>query len=368
MDFPKALLEKLQQRQKQNALRTLRPPNILVDFSSNDYLGFARSQSIVRNAGALLTSDNLNGATGSRLISGNHPLFDLAELQIAGFHQRESALIFNSGYDANVGLFSSVPQRHDIILYDELSHASIRDGISLSQARAFKFRHNDLSHLEDLLQKHRASAQETYIATESVFSMDGDSPDLDEMARIANKYNARLIVDEAHAIGVFHSGLATSRDVFATVITFGKAMGSHGAAVLGSQDLRSYLINFARSFIYTTALPPHSIAMIIAAYRELKSASEPEILQTKIALFKESAAAFGLHFIESNSAIQCLIVPGNDRVKALSKKLQTAGFDVRPILSPTVPAGAERLRICLHAFNSDEEIRSLVEAISRAFA
>ncbi|RYE11960.1 MAG: aminotransferase class I/II-fold pyridoxal phosphate-dependent enzyme, partial [Sphingobacteriales bacterium] len=215
-----------------------------------------------------------NGATGSRLITGNHSLYDEAEELIAGFHKAESALIFNSGYDANVGFFSSVPQKGDIVLYDEYIHASIRDGISLSNASAYKFPHNDANALYKLVERHRVKAQELYIITESVFSMDGDTPNLLTFADMAKRYKCRLVIDEAHALGVFGTtgeGLAhvhcNPDDIFARIVTFGKALGCHGAAVLGSADLKSYLINFARSFIYTTALPPHSLATIISAYR-----------------------------------------------------------------------------------------------------
>ena len=293
---PKRLSEKLNQRIQQNALRTIQVPDFEVDFFSNDYLGFAKSEEIFQQTDDLLVSRNykVNGATGSRLLTGNHSIYNEIEEHIAQFHQAEAALIFNSGYDANVGFFSSVPQRNDIILYDELSHASIRDGIQMSLAKSFKFKHNDLVDLENLLTKFQPATRNPqpatiFIITESVFSMDGDSPDLEELAALSEKYNAYLVIDEAHALGVFGEkgeGLIQQLNlhdkVFARIITFGKALGCHGAAILGSEQLKNYLVNFARSFIYTTGLSPHSVATIFVAYQHLsKSQQEREKLFQK---------------------------------------------------------------------------------------
>ena len=269
MKLPEILTKKILQRIENSSLRSLPTANHLIDFSSNDYLGFALSETIFDGTHKYLQDNNIkiNGATGSRLLSGNHILFDKTEQFIAQFHQSESALLFNSGYDANIGFFSSVPQRNDVILFDELSHASIRDGIKNSNAKSFKFNHNDLEDLEIQILKNKKSI--TYVVTESDFSMDGDSPNLEELARLCQKHNCYLIVDEAHALGVFGEqgeGLVQSLNihhlVFARIVTFGKSLGCHGAAILGSNNLKEYLINFARSFIYTTALSPHAVATI----------------------------------------------------------------------------------------------------------
>ena len=255
--LPKKLQQKLNQRDANNALRKLGGQNNLVDFSSNDYLGFSSSKDIFNSTHRYLEEHNIiqNGATGSRLLSGNHKLYQEVETMLSEFHNSKAAVIFNSGYDANVGFFSSVPQRGDIILYDEFIHASIRDGITMSNAKAYKFRHNDL---EDLKQKcqteHNQNAIETeiYIVTESVFSMDGDTPDLVTMSQISKAFNANLIVDEAHAVGVFGGNgegiiqkLKLENDVFARIITFGKGLGCHGAVILGDTVLKQYLVNFA---------------------------------------------------------------------------------------------------------------------------
>ena len=376
--LPETLCQKLLQRAEYNALRQLVVPCRLVDFSSNDYLGFARNEAVFEEVHAFLAARNLrvNGATGSRLLSGNHSVYPETEEYIARFHQAEATLIFNSGYDANVGFFSSVPQRHDIILYDELSHASIRDGIQMSLARSFKFRHNDLNDLENLLIRYSQTTENqqpatVFIITESVFSMDGDSPDLKKMVQLAEKHNAYLVVDEAHALGVLGENgeglvqqLKLQDKVFARIMTFGKALGCHGAAVLGSEPLRSYLINFARSFIYTTGLSPHSVATILVAYQHLaKSQQEREKLFQNIAFFKQSLPSSVSH-LPSDSTIQSVIIPGNEQVKSIAQHLQQNGFEVKPILSPTVPEGQERLRFCLHSYNSQKEIFTVLDLLS----
>jgi 8-amino-7-oxononanoate synthase len=375
--FPKSLSDKLAQREAANALRRLPIDSNRIDFSSNDYLGFSRSEVIFQDSHKYLTNSGIinNGATGSRLISGNHNQYKITEDFIAKFHQAESALIFNSGYDANVGLFSSVLQKGDIILYDEYIHASIRDGIRLSNAKAYKFGHNDVIDLEKLLKRacNEFNGNEIYVVTESVFSMDGDSPDLEKLVHLTNEYKALLIIDEAHALGVGGEkgeGLLQSKNlhdkVFARIMTFGKGLGCHGATVLGSPQLTAYLVNFARSFIYTTGLPPHSLATILTAYKYLDShSSERKALNEIISFFTSEINRLGLteFFIESLSAIHCAVIPGNERVKNISSVLQEHNFDVKAILSPTVPERQERLRFCLHAYNTQQQITAVLELL-----
>ena len=373
---PKSVQQKLQLRQEQNALRTLLNPNNGIDFASNDYIGFAKNETIFHQTHQFLLDNHIkeNGATGSRLLSGNHVLYPETEEYIAKFHQADAALIFNSGYDANVGFFSSVPQRNDIILYDELCHASIRDGIQMSHAKAYKFGHNDFEELEKLIQKYASEDSEIYIATESVFSMDGDCPNLEQITTLAEKHLAHLVIDEAHAMGVFGSNgegliqsLGLQDKVFARIMTFGKGLGCHGAAILGSENLKSYLVNFARSFIYTTGLSPHSVATILQSYRSLFQEKQAlQKLQSNIIFFNQEKMRLGLKplFVYSKSAIQCAILPGNENVKSIATQLQQNGFDVRPILSPTVPEGQERLRFCLHSYNSEAEISKVLELLA----
>lgn len=375
--LPKKLKSKLEKRQQDHSIRQLGTQHNLVDFSSNDYLGFTKSEAIFNNAHDYLLGHHLkqNGATGSRLLSGNHALYSIVETILCEFHHSEAALVFNSGYDANIGFFSSVAQHGDVILYDELIHASIRDGIQLSNAKAYKFKHNDLKNLQNHLESIRESAKsdEIFVVTESVFSMDGDSPDLIQFLKLCNTYNAYSIVDEAHAIGVFGKqgeGLVQKLRledlVFARLITFGKALGHHGAAFLGSPELKEFLVNFARSFIYTTALPPHSLATIISAYAELPKTENIEKLHQNIEHFRLEIQNLGIqnHFIDSHSPIQCCIVSGNVRVNSVAKSLQDHGFEVKPIRSPSIPIGQERLRFCLHSYNSQEEISEVLQLLA----
>lgn len=374
--FPAALTHKLHQRIQSNALRSLSQENALVDFSSNDYLGLAQSEVFFDATHQLLLERNYkkNGATGSRLLSGNHALYPETEAFIATFHQAEAALLFNSGYDANVGFFSSVPQRGDVIVYDELIHASIRDGLQLSHAKAYKFLHNDLEDLKEKLVKFQSSTSNIYIVIESVYSMDGDSPNLEALAQLSDQFGCYLIVDEAHALGVFGEkgegliqSLGLSNHVFARIMTFGKGLGCHGAAILGSNDLKQYLINFSRSFIYTTGLSPHSVAAILVAYQELTAnRAAMEKLTANIVHFNQERNRLGLKplFVYSKSAIQCAILSGNEKVKGIAKTLQEKGFEVKPILSPTVPEGQERLRFCLHSYNSTAEISEVLSVLS----
>lgn len=376
--FPKKLQNKLNKRIEHKTLRKLGSTNNLIDFSSNDYLGFAKSDVIFTKTHEFLVKNNLkiNGATGSRLISGNHPLYKTTEDEIALFHNAASALLFNSGYDANIGFFSSVPQRGDIIIYDEFIHASIRDGIQLSNAKAYKFAHNNLEDLEKLLLKN--ASKETlnqphiYVVTESVFSMDGDTPNLKAMVHLCEKHQAFFIVDEAHALGIFgENGIGKTQElqlenrVFARIITFGKALGCHGAVILSSKKLTQYLVNFARSFIYTTGLSPHSLATIKISYNELNR-TEINKLHKKIHHFKIEVTRLSLQdkFIDSNSAIHCCVISGNEKTKNIASNLQKEGFDVKAILSPTVPEGKERLRFCLHSYNTRTEITTILERLT----
>lgn len=374
--FPINLTERLELRKREKSFRHLALPNSLIDFSSNDYLGFSKSEVIYKETHQYLIENNgiQNGATGSRLLSGNHQVYLEAENYISKFHQSETALIFNSGYDANVGFFSAVPQKGDLILYDELCHASIRDGIQLSNAKAYKFKHNDFEDLEKLIQRCQTEFVEVYIVTESVFSMDGDSPNLEELTQVSNKYNCYLVIDEAHSLGVFGSigeglvqMLGLQNQVFARIITFGKGLGCHGAAIVGSRELKDYLVNFARSFIYTTGLSPHSVATILIAYQHLASEKQTiERLRENSIHFNQEKNLLGLKpmFVQSKSAIQSVIIPGNEKVKSIASQFQEKGFDVKAILSPTIPEGQERLRFCLHSYNSKEEISEVLRLLS----
>lgn len=361
------LVKKLTERKLTHNLRSLPTVNPnLIDFCSNDYLGFAKSSLLKHKIEAFQQQIGTieNGSGGSRLLSGNRAFTEETESFIAHFHETESALIFNSGYDANLGLLSSLGQRGDTIIYDELIHASLIDGARLSFADRLKFKHNDISDLELKLQKAKGTI---YVAIESVYSMDGDIAPLKEIYRICEKYGANLIVDEAHAVGVFGNhgkGLVHQNGlngkIFACIVTFGKALGCHGAAVLGSHNLRNYLINFARSFIYTTAMPLHGIISIRAAYTLLAEQDQQQALYQRIVLYRKLISTLKWPRTDSLSAIQTLILGNAEKAKNTAVNLQQLGYNVRAILSPTVAMGTERLRICLHSFNTPEEIEGLI--------
>ncbi|MEM1214693.1 MAG: aminotransferase class I/II-fold pyridoxal phosphate-dependent enzyme, partial [Bacteroidota bacterium] len=334
----------------------------LVDFCSNDYLGYARMSFPA-------SGPQREGATGSRLISGNSALAEAVEAEIAAFHRAEAGLIFSSGYAANLGLLSALCQRQDTIIYDQLLHASLRDGIRLTRSRALGFGHNDLADLRKKLTAARIkNAGQLFVIVESVYSMDGDQAPLLAMADCCEEFGANLIVDEAHGTGVLgprgEGGVVAAglnERVFARVHTFGKAIGSHGAIVLGSATLRSYLINFARPFIYSTGIPDATLARIQSAYRELKSGTALLRLRQLITYFQNQCPVqLQEQLLPSTTPIQALVCPGNSAVVHLAQRVQSAGFQVLPIRYPTVPAGEERLRICLHVFNTESEIDQLL--------
>jgi 8-amino-7-oxononanoate synthase len=357
------LEKKLAQRKEQNAFRQLKLQEGKIDFYSNDYLGIVHNNLLKDK----ITPGLKTGSTGSRLLAGNYTLIEATEKRIAGFHQAEAALIFNSGYDANIGVLSSIPQKGDTILYDQLCHASIRDGIRLSFAQNFSFAHNNV---EDLEKKLKVATGNIFIVTESVFSMDGDFCPVHALVTLSKAYNAHLIIDEAHAIGVAGKngeGLLQHEqvqdDIFCRVYTFGKACGCHGAVVAGSQSLKDFLINFARSFIYTTALPEHAMAVINASYNTFPFLEEERAhLQRLIQYFQQSVLKF--EKLPSSTPIQIIVVPGNEAVKQTAAQLQHMGFDIRPILYPTVPLNKERLRIVLHAFNTIDEVDEVINILS----
>jgi 8-amino-7-oxononanoate synthase len=365
--FPKNLAALMTQRREKGFLRELKYTFPAIDFSSNDYLGFSTKGLLSEQLKGLEPSIRI-GSTGSRLISGNSALYEELEREVALFHHAPAALLYNSGYDANLGLLSSVPQKGDLILSDELIHASLIDGIRLSYATNYKFRHNDLEALTELVMRHRDNYAHIYVVVESVYSMDGDSAPLREIAALCKKYQAYLIVDEAHAIGVFGKQgrglceeLQIEKDCFARIYTYGKAMGCHGAAIAGSAELKHYLINFSRSFIYTTAMPEHSLLAIKAAYQLLVTNSGIGALNANIEYFNLRIS--GTSVIASNSAIHCKLITGNQQVQALEEVCAQNQLFVKAIKSPTVKEGQERVRVCLHAFNTKEEIDRLVKLI-----
>lgn len=365
------LQEKLVRRDESNSRRVLPQTNALIDFCSNDYLGISRNTEVLNTVNEKFKNQHTsekNGATGSRLISGNYGIYEALEQKLSQIHRSEKTLIFNSGYNANLAVLSCLPQKGDTILYDELSHACIKDGARLSLAERFSFRHNDL---EDLSRKLIKAKGRIFIVVESIYSMDGDVAPLTHIASLAKFYNATIIVDEAHSTGIWGkqggglvNELKLENEIIIRIHTYGKAMGCHGACVAAPAYVIDYLVNFARPFIYTTGLPLHSLLTIEAAYEHI--GQHPELataLFKNIRLFRNLILK-SIATTNSESAIQTVIVPGNENVKKLAESLQEKGFDVRPILSPTVKEGLERLRICLHNYNTEAEITSLAEAIN----
>lgn len=357
--------EALEKRKQKGILRSLLSGQNGVDFYSNDYLGLARNPDL--QSLLLKTTEKnpalLKGSTGSRLISGNTSVVMETEEFIAREHQYEAALLFPSGYNANLSLFATLPNRHDTVIVDEKIHRSVHDACKMSNARKLKFRHNNCEHLEDILKRQSGTL---YIAVESLYSMDGDFCPLQEIAELARKYNAGLIVDEAHAFGVFGYGLVhrfqLQEKVLATVATYGKALGTNGAAVLTNNVIKSYLINFASPFMYTTAAHDFLWMSISKGYEFLNENKTASVqLQENISTFRKGNLKSSS---DENSPIQAIIISDNQNLRILAENLSDNGILAYPIFSPTVKEGTERLRICLHSFNTAEEIIKLTKIIN----
>lgn len=338
----------------------------MVDFCSNDYLGISKllSGEILKDMPEHLTV----GSGGSRLLAGHTELIEQLEQILAHTHRTEAALLFNSGYNANIGFFSSIPDKRSTVIYDQKIHTCIKDGMRLGLAHKIAFQHNDLEQLESILKRVEG---EKFVAVESIYSLDGDAAPLPEMAFLCQKYQANLVVDEAHSTAIYGergAGLVTELGldelVFAKIHTFGKGVGAHGACVASSRLVIDYLVNTARSFIYTTALSNHSVYVLIKIYEYLAKhwLGLQVQLRKNIQVFQHAIAH---QTIRSDSPIQVVVVPGNTEVRALASKIQALGFDARPVISPSVPLGKERIRICLHAFNSQEEVAQLARAINQ---
>jgi 8-amino-7-oxononanoate synthase len=370
MSLDNWMSETLQDRAKQGVLRELIRSQHKIDFVSNDYLGLAQSHELHQliETSYQKIKNPTNGSTGSRLLAGNSELAEEVEAQLAIMFQSEQTLLFNSGYTANLAALSCIPQKGDTILYDELVHACMHDGARLSRADRFSFKHNDLADLENKL---KIAKGKIFIAVESVYSMDGDQCPLAELVTLAEQYQAHIILDEAHSTGVYGkngAGLAVSlglqSKIAIRIYTFGKAMGVHGACVAGSKILINYLINFARPFIYSTAMSPHSVISIQCAFDFLqKEIHRQQTLQSKINFFLNEYKKVSLPKIESISSIQSILVKGNTEVITFANCLQQQNLDCRAIRSPSVKPGSERIRICLHSFNIETEIQKLIKAL-----
>ncbi|KAI8986430.1 pyridoxal phosphate-dependent transferase [Pilobolus umbonatus] len=375
-----SILDKRRQISRIRSL-TVNPSNA-IDFSSNDFLGLSsNSEFKVNYLNELQLLDNVNGSTGSRLLDGNSLYCEDLEKRVAYFHHSEKALIFNSGFDANVSLFGCVPQPGDVIVYDELIHASVHEGMKISRAgKKIPFAHSCVEDFERVLQNviSEFPDKNIFIAVESVYSMDGDIAPLAELVAVMRKYwpnqeNGYMIVDEAHSNGVFGDQgrgivceLGLEDIMFARLHTFGKALASNGAAVLGSNILRNYLINYARPLIYSTFMPYNSLASIKCAYDLLESGKSVPLqnhLTELIQFFRSTISLPADMLLPSSTPIQGIVLNGNEPVRKLARYLNNKGFNVKPIASPTVPVGQERVRICLHGNNTFMQVSSLIKEI-----
>jgi 8-amino-7-oxononanoate synthase len=376
------LARQLQQREQAGTRRQLPPPpaTARVDFASNDYLGLGRHPALRAAVQQAAAQAPTVGSTGARLLTGNSAAAAALEARIAAFHGAEAALLFTAGYAANHGFFGAVPARGDVILYDEASHASVREGIRSSWATAHHFRHNDPADLARRLDRLALPpGAAVLVAVEAVYSMGGDAAPLPELARICQERGAGLVVDEAHSVGLYGpdgaglvAELGLQEQVLARVVTFGKALGGQGAAVVGPAVLRDYLLNFSRPFIYTTAAPDYSLAALAAAY-ELLPALEAErarLFRLSAKLHRRLSALPGAVLPPDARVILPVQLPGHPpaRVRAAAAGVQQAGFDVRAIVPPTVPAGQQCLRVIVHSFNTEAEADGLVAALAAALA
>ena len=344
-----------------------------VDFASNDYLGLAASGRLAEAARGALDRGVAVGSGASRLLRGNHPEHEALEAEAAAFFGSEAALFFPNGYTANSALIATLPQRGDCIFADELVHASMHEGLRLSRAVHRLVPHNQPQALDEAIAAWRqcGGTGQAWIAVESLYSMDGDLAPLAELAEIANRHEAMLVVDEAHATGVFGPGGRglvadlPSRENIITLHTFGKALGCEGALLCGPATMREFLVNRARGFIFSTAPSPLMAAIARAALQICEGGEAlRDLLGTRIALASELLGPFGAQC--HGTPILPLILGEDRRAMAVAGKLQEAGFDVRGIRPPTVPEGTSRLRIVVTLNAGEADIRALAAALAEA--
>lgn len=364
------MLQMQEKRERLGNLRTLTTPKGPVDFSSNDILGLSTDPRILKAVVEGINVHGRIGSTGSRLSSGHSQMADALEKQIAACHGVEAGLLFSTGYQANFGLLSTLAGPNDLCLYDERVHMSLREGIKGAKAHSETFIHNSLRALEEKLSTDHDYINR-YVIVESIYSCDGSLAPLQEIEALCSHHQASLIVDEAHATGVFGpNGLGAAQAIrkspalLATIHTFGKAVGAFGAIVLGSSLLKAFLLNHCPTQIYTTMLPYPILYAIREAYRLLPTLdSERRTLSRLIAYFKLKAATFGPKLIASDTAIQTLLIGRESQARILASIIASEGFNVGVMTFPTVPKGKERLRICLHAFNTEHEIDAIITVL-----
>jgi len=355
--------------------RTLENPGG-IDLSSNDYLGLAYDPRLKHAAIDALANSDRVGSTGSRLLSGNAREWEELESEFAAFAGTQSALYFGSGYAANLGLLGSLLRSGDLVFSDAMNHASLIDGMRLSASSKVIYPHRDFAFLENVLRERAGLPGARLIVTESVFSMEGDVAPLPDLVRLAKTYGAALVIDEAHATGVYGpvgrgiaGDLGIERDVFAIVHTCGKALASAGAFVCGSRALREFLINRARTFIFSTAMPPYMAGQIRAALQLAREANHERAHLCEIAgTLRDSLRRAGINCGASSTHIVPVILGGNEPALHAASELQRAGFRAKAIRPPTVPPGTSRIRISLTSRVTREQTDRLAEVLRTACA
>ena len=371
-----ARYERMLSQLEQNGRRRVLAQQSGIDFTSNDYLGLAESQRLNAAAASALERGVAVGAGGSRLLRGNHPEHEALEAEAAAFFQSDGALFFGSGYAANVAILSTLPQRGDVVVQDLLVHASTHAGIAACRADAVAASHNDAGAFDDAI-RHWRNAGGTghpWIAVESLYSMDGDRAPLAELARLADHHHGFLLVDEAHATGVYGTegrGLSADlegRDNVVVLHTCGKALGTAGALVTGSRLLLDFLVNHARPFIYATAPSPLLAATVREALKIL--ADEPErrekLLQLIVFANEQLTSCLGIE--GSGSQIIPVVIGDNGRTVRIAGRMQMEGFDIRAIRPPTVPEGTARLRISITLNVDSAKIIRMFDRLSHVMA
>ena len=378
-----AFKQQLEQLSAQNQYRSIpdlvhqgryitRENRKMLNMSSNDYLGLASNENLCQSF-LQQYGDNFPSFTSSssRLLTGNFPIYTDLEQLIAQRFQRESALLFNSGYHANLGILPALTTTKSLILADKLVHASMIDGIRLSQCEFFRYRHNDYEHLKSLLEKNAGKFDRTFIVTESVFSMDGDVADLNYLAQLKTQFpNTYLYVDEAHAIGVYGKnglGIAEQANVIADIDllvgTFGKALASMGAYVVCDQILKECLINQMRPLIFSTALPPFNVAWTHFIFERLPQFSKERTHLEQLSAFLRQEVEHRTQIMPSQTCIVPYILGENDATLAKAKDLQEQGYYCLPIRPPTVPKDTSRIRLSLTADMTMDEVKQFVACL-----
>ena len=357
------LLAKIGQFRKIPNITTKSDSKIIIDgneyinFASNDYLGISTKQNLSREF--LNTTESLLSSASARLLTGSSEEFKQLETTVADLMGKEACLIFNTGYQCNLGVLSALCEKNDVVFSDKLNHASIIDGMRLADGDFIRYKHFDYEHLEKLLQDKRHNYNRAIIVSESIFSMDGDVADIDRLVELKNKYNCLLMIDEAHAFcayGETLAGVSYGKDVDIITATFGKALGSFGAFCVANNDIINYLINKARSFIFSTSIPPINIAWS----NWLLTEKRDFLIEQKNKLNKLVFSANSLiNNSESRTHIIPLLIGSNEKTIEIAEKLKAEGYYIPAIRPPTVPIGSSRLRLSLTADSNIADVENL---------